>query len=197
MNDKIKFYNSNAFYVYEHIRLDTNEVFYVGKGKHDRALSEKNRNKHWHNIVNRCGFDYRIIVQNVDEATAFSIEKQIIKKYKELNCILANYTNGGEGVSGYKHTDESKQKMSSKAIGRIAPNKGMQASELTKQKMSLAKIGKPAWNNGIPHSEETKAKMSLAKIGVFQKYKWWNNGERNTRAIECPGENWVLGRIKR
>lgn len=31
--------------------------------------------------------------------------------------------------------------------------------------------------------------------GKGRKYVWWNNGERNTQAIECPGENWTRGRI--
>ena len=25
--------------------------------------------------------------------------------------------------------------------------------------------------------------------------KWWNNGEVNKRSVECPGENWIPGRI--
>ena len=24
---------------------------------------------------------------------------------------------------------------------------------------------------------------------------WWNNGAENTRSIDCPGENWTLGRL--
>lgn len=26
---------------------------------------------------------------------------------------------------------------------------------------------------------------------------WWNNGYKNTKSYECPGENWVRGMIKR
>lgn len=39
-------------------------------------------------------------------------------------------------------------------------------------------------------SEESKKKQS----DLLKSYKWWNNGIRNTRALECPGEGWVEGR---
>lgn len=42
--------------VYKHIRLDTNQVFYIGVGKTDkRPYSKIYRNKHWHNVVNKAG----------------------------------------------------------------------------------------------------------------------------------------------
>lgn len=39
------------FYVYQHTRNDTGEVFYVGKGSGDRLKSNKRRNSHWTRIV--------------------------------------------------------------------------------------------------------------------------------------------------
>ena len=43
----------NKYYVYEWIRLDTNEPFYVGKGKDDRwKILTRGSNKHFNNIVN-------------------------------------------------------------------------------------------------------------------------------------------------
>lgn len=44
--------NSEKYYLYRHIRLDTGNVFYVGIGTGRRAWKKENRNKHWHNIVN-------------------------------------------------------------------------------------------------------------------------------------------------
>lgn len=187
---------NNIYYVYEHVRLDTSEVFYVGKGKHNRATSHKNRNKHWHNIVQSCGYTHRIVIENIDEELAFLVEQELILKHRLLNRKLANYTNGGEGFSGCKHDESAKKKMSDKARGRTPHNKGRSASEETRKKMSLAKIGKPPGNKGNTRSQETREKMSKAKIGAFYDYKWWNNGTKSTRAKECPGDGWILGRIR-
>jgi hypothetical protein len=38
---------AEIYYVYEHIRLDTNQVFYVGKGKNKR--SEESPGIEWYN----------------------------------------------------------------------------------------------------------------------------------------------------
>jgi hypothetical protein len=38
-------------------------------------------------------------------------------------------------------------------------------------------------------SEETRRKVGEAKKGM----KWWNDGTRNIRSKECPGEGWVRG----
>ena len=44
------------FYTYIHTKNTTGEVFYVGKGKQDRFICTHNRNKFWHNIVNKHGY---------------------------------------------------------------------------------------------------------------------------------------------
>lgn len=98
------------YYVYHHIRNDTGLPFYVGKGKNDRASSKKNRNKHWHHIVESAGYHYEIVCAGLDEELAFLCESELIDQYRRLGYVLANYTNGGEGPSGYKHTEESKEK---------------------------------------------------------------------------------------
>ena len=47
---------NNVYYVYVHRRNDTNEVFYVGKGKNRRAYSKTGRNQHWCNIANNLNY---------------------------------------------------------------------------------------------------------------------------------------------
>ena len=38
--------------LYKHIRLDTNEIFYIGISNGlKRPYSTKDRNKHWNNII--------------------------------------------------------------------------------------------------------------------------------------------------
>ena len=75
---------AEIYYVYEHIRLDTNQVFYVGKGKNKRCYSSKNRNKHWHNIAEKYGYYVNIVVENINEEFSFLLEKELILKLDEI-----------------------------------------------------------------------------------------------------------------
>lgn len=164
------------FLVYVHIRLDNGDPFYVGKGTIKRIRKKTNRNKHWHNVVNKCnGFDSIIIRDNLTEDDAFQLEKDTIAEYRLKNINLCNYTDGGDGPSGYKHTDECKLKMSELAKGRTAPNKGLKASDSAREKMRAAKLGRKlskehiekvaASKKGKPLSYECRMKISNALTG--------------------------------
>ena len=96
------------YFVYFHIRLSNNQIFYIGKGKNKRFKSVADRNKHWHNVANK-GYYYLIYANNLTEKEAFNLEKEMIKKYKSQ---LVNLTDGGEGTSGYKYTKEQKKNCS-------------------------------------------------------------------------------------
>jgi hypothetical protein len=164
------------FLVYVHTRLDNGKPFYVGKGTIKRIRRSTNRNKHWKRIVDKCnGFDSIIIKGNLTEGDAFQLEKDTIAEYRLKNINLCNYTDGGDGPSGYKHTDECKLKMSKLAKGRPAHNKGGKASDSAKEKMSLAKLGKKlskehiekvaASKRGKPLSYECRTKISNSLTG--------------------------------
>ena len=95
---------NDIFYVYVHIRKDTEQIFYVGKGKKCRASSKRGRNPYWNNIVNKAkGFVHKLIAIKLSESEAFLLEKKLIKQYRELGFELANITDGGDGVSGEKN----------------------------------------------------------------------------------------------
>jgi hypothetical protein len=112
------------FYVYEHIRLDSNAVFYVGKGCGNRVRSKDKRNKHWHSIVEKAGYIGQILVQNEDEELIFLVEQERIDQLKRLGFKLANKTDGGGGgIKGYRHTPESCKKISENRKGKLAGNK--------------------------------------------------------------------------
>ena len=164
------------FLVYVHTRLDNGEPFYVGKGTVKRIRRTTNRNQHWKRIVNKCnGFGSIIIKSGLTEDDAFQLEKDTIAEYRIKNINLCNYTDGGDGPSGYKHTDECKLKMSELAKGRPAPNKGCKTSDAAKEKMRIAKLGRKlskehiekvaASKRGKPLSYECRMKISNALTG--------------------------------
>jgi hypothetical protein len=158
--------------VYEHLRNDTNEVFYVGIGKEEgRAFDKHNRNKHWHNIVNKAGYTVNIIYKDIEHKEAKNIEILLIEKYgrKDLGLgNLVNMTDGGEGALGLICSEETRQKMSEALKGRTFSEetrqkisealKGNTLSEETRQKLSEALKGRT-------FSEESKQKMSEAMKG--------------------------------
>ena len=94
---------NNVYYVYVHRRNDTNEVFYVGKGKNRRAYSKTGRNQHWCNIVNKHSYSVEIMEKELSGDSAFDLEKELIKFYRDNGHKLANISDGGEGASGCKH----------------------------------------------------------------------------------------------
>jgi len=104
--------------VYEHIRLDTNTIFYIGIGKkNNRAYSKYNRNTYWKNIVKKCNntFNINILHDALSWEEACEKEKQYIKQYGRIDNstgILCNMTDGGEGILNLQHTDEAKLKIS-------------------------------------------------------------------------------------
>ena len=100
---------NNIFYVYEHIRNDNNHIFYVGKGKENRAYNKSSRNTYWKNVVKKSnGFTVRFILTNINEELALLCEEEVISSYKRKGIKLTNITSGGEGVSGLKHSEITK-----------------------------------------------------------------------------------------
>ena len=141
--------------VYEHLRNDTNEVFYVGMGvDKGRAFDKFNRNKYWYNIVNKTGYTVNIVYEDIEHDEAKKIEILLIEKYgrKDLGLgNLVNMTDGGEGALGLICSEETRQKISE-------GNKGKTFSEESKQKISEALKGNTL-------SEETRQKLSEALKG--------------------------------
>ena len=105
-------------YLYRHIRADKNEPFYVGIGSDNafkRAYDTGNRNRHWRNIVKNTAYDVEIILEEITWEEACKKEKEFISLYGRTDLglgSLCNLTEGGEGVIGMKHTDETKKKIS-------------------------------------------------------------------------------------
>lgn len=133
----------NTYYVYQHHSLDTNAIFYVGKGKDKRHSDKNKRSNYWKSYVAKHGFTSEILVNNIDEDFAFLIEMEAIDVYKRRGIKLVNLTNGGEGCSGYsiRHSEEQKAKWSIMRKGNTNKT-GTKLSEKSKKNISNAKKGK-------------------------------------------------------
>jgi len=175
-------------YLYRHIRLDNQEIFYIGigsdnKGKYTRAFTKKSRNKYWHNIAN-LGYEVEIILDDLTWEEACEKEKEFIKLYgrKDLNeGTLVNMTDGGDGLIGIVITEETRLKHKQKTgdkngfYGHTHPSKGKTyeeyygielANKLKQQKLGAnnpsSKIkGK---NNIEIYGKEKAEKMRLNQI---------------------------------
>lgn len=133
------------YYLYRHIRLDTNEVFYIGIGtkinkefysnhKHEfyRAYRKSNRTKYWKNITNKTEYNIEILLESNDYEFIKNKEIEFIELYgKKINNngTLVNITDGGEGVTGTIISNEHRQKISNANRGKIPWNKNMKMSE--------------------------------------------------------------------
>lgn len=143
-------------YIYEHIRPDTNAVFYVGKGTNKRMHSKHRRNAHWNSIVRKAGgFVVREVIRHEDEELVFLAEQERIDQLKRLGVKLANKTDGGEGPSGYRHTEEAKRKITEAQLGEKHHAYGKPMLKHTKEALLKA-------NKGKPLSEEHRKKVSEA-----------------------------------
>lgn len=175
----------SIFYVYEHWRLDRDECFYVGKGKGNRAYNMRDRNAHHRAIMEKLsregsGMEVRMVATGMTEDEAFALEIERIAFWRAAGADLANKTNGGDGISGLKMSDEAKAKMSAAKAGRpgMVTMLGRKHSDETKKKMSdahkgvkkspehAAKVGLRHKGKTVSHSQETRDKMSKSRTGT-------------------------------
>jgi len=165
------------FYVYALTdpRKD-NEIFYIGKGHGYRATNhlansanrERNSKQAAIKAIRKAGFEPGVVylIENLAEAEAFQKETELIHKYgrKDLgNGPLRNLTNGGEGTSGHKHTDETKEKM--RKADRSKYNRIAAVSPETRLKLSAALTGKTGNATGHSWTDEQKKKLSEKRMG--------------------------------
>lgn len=89
----------NIYYVYEWIRLDTNEPFYIGKGKDNRCYKlTRGNNHHFNNIVKSIPCVVNILHDNLEEQIAYDLECWYIWQYRDvIGYDLCNMNDGGEG----------------------------------------------------------------------------------------------------
>ena len=155
--------------VYQHIRRDTNEVFYIGIGtSKKRATSYNARNCMWHNVVAKAGgYLHEIVADNLSWEEACSKERELIAKYgrRDINTgILVNMTDGGDGLNGYKPTTESNLKRSLALTGKKKVyRKGYRKSLSEEHKAKLRRPKSNTDNYKKPKSPEAIKKSANAR----------------------------------
>ena len=127
------------FYVYLH-KKPNGQIFYVGKGKGYRATQKSKRNAYWKRVVNKYGYNITIFKDNMTEQEAFNLEIELIEAIGLKN--LTNSTAGGEGISGFKHKDETKRKIGLANSGGSSWSKNKKFSKEHRNKISNAHKGK-------------------------------------------------------
>jgi hypothetical protein len=173
---------NREYYIYRHIRLDTNEVFYIGqavkknikhrafKSEYGRAFKKSKtcRSVYWYRIVNKCEYKVEIIADNLTFEEANYKEIEFISLYgrRDLGLgTLVNLTDGGEGCQGFKMSNEQKEKISKGLKGKYASEKhhffGKSFTEEHKNNIAKSQIGSIK-------SEETKKKLSDAQKKRFE-----------------------------
>jgi hypothetical protein len=143
--------SDKQYYTYLHCKPD-GIPFYVGKGKYKRAFDMKLRNEFHKRITNKYGIEnINIFIFPCDsEDQAFKDEMQQIAQLKKEGYILANATDGGEGVSGIACSEELRKKRSLRMMG------------------SKINVGKK-YRLGIKHTAEAKIKISAGHLGKKRK----------------------------
>jgi hypothetical protein len=203
---------SKSTYIYRHIRLDKNEPFYIGIGtdsKYQRAYSKQSRNIFWNRVVSKTDYEVEILLDNLTKDEAKIKEIEFIALYgKKIDKtgILTNISDGGDGNSGGKHTEEAKLKigLSNKfkdyskfdrsymqtkeykdKVSKINKGRKMPDSmrEKTSERMKNRIVSAKEKDRlrtlmlGKKMSDETKEKMKLSGLKAWEKRKNNNNGQ--------------------
>ena len=177
------------YYVYAWYRKSTNEIFYIGKGKNNRYKETKqHRNQYFINTLNcyKEDCDVKILFKDLDEETAFNLEKELIQKYKEIGQCQTNLHEGGSGgntgnyetvskkLKEYRLTHPLTEKQKEVVEKMHQSVKGKLQTEEHKLNESIA--AKKSW-------EDKTTSGNIARLENLKKYHFkkgsipWNKGK--------------------
>jgi hypothetical protein len=144
----------NSFYTYAYLRED-GTPYYIGKGKGKRAFD-----KSGHRVPVPARERILFLKVNICEEDALRHEVYMIALYGRKDRgtgILYNFTDGGEGLSGYVPSEETRKKLSNSLLGNTR-RRGKPNSPETRQKISQA-------NKGRIFANETREKLRQSLTG--------------------------------
>jgi hypothetical protein len=162
------------FYTYIHQRADDSKVFYIGKGKDNRAWVTK-RSKHWHSVVKKHGIIVSICAYWPTEEEALEHEVILISCFKKMKHPLVNQTSGGEGTAGMEPWNKGLTGIKCGVVkGQKRPGiGGVKSGNIPWNKgKSGYKIGKPSAKNSKPRSKLAIYNQILNRYGVQSANNW-------------------------
>ena len=220
--------NERNYIMYVHISPSNKRYYGITSAGCKRRWQNGNGYKtqqYFYRAIEKYGwnnFQHIVLFNNLTEDEAKLLEQCYIALYDTTDKNKGyNITDGGEGVRGYKHTEEWKQKMSKARSGANNPWYGKHLSKEHREKISMNHADMSGKNNpfynrthteetrqkmrdnhydnsgknnhmyGKHHTKESKQKMSEAKIG---KYAGKNNPK--AKSIICITTNRVFFTIK-
>ena len=169
--------------MYAYLRTD-NSPYYIGKGSNKRYKESHGG----HIAVPKDKSRIVFLESNLTEIGAFALERRYIYWYgrKDIETgILRNLTDGGDGHSGFKLSEEGRKKRSLAHTGKkksiehrrniSLARMGKHHSEESKMKISIGQSGANGHFYGKSHSEEVKRKISASAKGKAGRPKKLNN----------------------
>jgi hypothetical protein len=160
-------------YIFEDYKFEF-EPIYIGKGKGIRPQRHftlyKRYNTRFYSKMNSIISsgnkpEFILLSSGLTEKESFEFEKFFIKIIGRIENggTLTNLSDGGEGQSGFRHSEKTKKKMSEvRKCKKLKP-----LSDEAKLKISISKIGKPSKLKGISFDDlygEEKSNLIKSKM---------------------------------
>jgi len=188
------------FYVYVAFRPWDGSPCYVGKGKGNRWRRHfrTSPNQNLANIIKKAGgtIPTVIIRSHLLEEEAFEIERAFIKAIcrKAHGGPLVNLTDGGDGPSGARHSDEVKRARSrdlkaawarpgARERGSLASSK-VWAKRTTEQRLEWSRQSR------LNASNQWKDKERVARLSEKAKLRW-SNPDFREKCAEAQKQRWA------
>lgn len=153
----------------------TTKSFNLRWNEHLCLIRKNNPKQYIHRAIKKHGIaNFEIAIKFYPIKILNGKEKEYIKRLNTKFPDGYNLTDGGDGVSGWKHTEKTRKKMSKAAKGKSKPwLLGKHPNEVTKEKISRRLMGtkqsletikkRTEKQIGRQHNAETKLKMSLLR----------------------------------
>jgi group I intron endonuclease len=182
--------NDDKYKLYKHIF--PNGKVYIGITKRIPecrwgycGLGYKETNRIY-DAIKKYGWDnieHIIVFENLSKEQAEKYEVEEIKKHRSMEKEFGynSVSGGGLGKTGYKHSEEIRQKIKD-ALVYTYPNRGKKASEETRRKLRESHLGQVAWNKGIKTGKANPIGVKKRMETIQARYPNFNQS-KDTRIV--------------